>query len=236
MEKNIKQLIADISIDHGFFPLDIAECYEQNSEYIDGITDVFQFRSEKDEAVVETACEVLCQSFGNFNSLFDLKKESTDEQKLLVITAFMENSRFFSMCWNWMMMEKHGSSAASANVRNIDWNAVAYKSVYDYQEYKAAGSSGMKKFGKENPIAGFGVFGQMCDNEDGEYQFYINLTDEAAVKSFTIEIEFMNSDVKYNASIISTGDGTKILHSDSVEVTDIFGGVRNLIIKVLPKA
>lgn len=231
MEKNVNQLIIDISINYGFFPLDISNCYEQNSEYIDNIIEVFQFRSEEDENVIETACEVLSNSFENFANSHKFETESTREQKLLVITAFLENVQFFSMCWNFMMIEKYKKTAA---IIKSDWNSLYEKQLYNYQECLAAGSEGMKKFGKEHNVTGFGVLGQMCDNEDCEYQFYINLTEEASKKAFTVEIEFLNTDIKYTASIISSGDGSKLLHSDSIKVADIFSGIRNLIIKIIP--
>lgn len=231
MEENIRTVIRKISINNGFFPIDLANCYERNSDLIDNVISIFELRSEKDKKILDAACGII---EGYFHNCFSVENNMVGELKLLAVTAFMHNIQFFSMCWNYMIVKKHLPADVGINVVKLDWDSAKYLKIYDYQEYMAASGGGMRKFGKERTISTFGKIGQMCEIEDGEYQFYIELNKVAALEKFVMEIEFENAGAFFSVSIASNGDGTKKLYSQPVEVKDVFCGIRNLVIKVLP--
>ncbi len=235
MEKNVRELITDISIENGFFPEDLANCYEKHSEKIDNIISVFDLKTPQDKEIVEAACEIISSSFEKSDNQVDFEAEIPKETKLLVITAFMRNIQFFSMCWNLVILEKNSVSKNQPNAFVFGWNCAKRIPVYEYQEYMAAAGDGMRKFGKENEISDFGKLGQMCEIEDKEYQFYIDLNQNVASKKFALELEFTNADENYKTSIVSKGDGTCRLYSQPVQVGDIFRGIKNLIVKIIPE-
>ena len=235
MEKNVRELITDISIENGFFPEDLANCYEKHSEKIDNIISVFDLKTPQDKEIVEAACEIISSSFEKSDNQVDFEAEIPKETKLLVITAFMRNIQFFSMCWNLVILEKNSVSKNQPNAFVFGWNCAKRIPVYEYQEYMAAAGDGMRKFGKENEISDFGKLGQMCEIEDKEYQFYIDLNQNVASKKFAVELEFTNADENYKTSIVSKGDGTCRLYSQPVQVGDIFRGIKNLIVKIIPE-
>ena len=235
MEKNVRELITDISIENGFFPADLANCYEKHSEKIDNIISVFDLKTPQDKKIVEAACEIISSSFEKSDNQVDFEAEIPKETKLLVITAFLKSIQFFSMCWNLVILEKNSVSKNQPNAFVFDWNCAKRISIYEYQEYMAAAGDGMRKFGKENEISDFGKLGQMCEIEDKEYQFYIDLNQNVASKKFAVELEFTNADENYKTSIISKGDGTCRLYSQPVQVGDIFRGIKNLIVKIIPE-
>ncbi len=235
MEKNVRELITDISIENGFFPVDLANCYEKHSEKIDNIISVFDLKTPQDKEIVEAACEIISSSFEKSDNQVDFEAEIPKETKLLVITAFMRNIQFFSMCWNLVILEKNSVSKNQPNAFVFGWNCAKKIPVYEYQEYMAAAGDGMRKFGKENEISDFGKLGQMCEIEDKEYQFYIDLNQNVASKKFVVELEFTNADENYKTSIVSKGDGTCRLYSQAVQVGDIFRGIKNLIVKIIPE-
>ncbi len=235
MEKNVRELITDISIENGFFPEDLANCYENHSAEIDNIISVFDLKTPQDKEIIEVACEIISNSFEKSNNQADFGQKIPKETKLFVITAFMKSIQFFSMCWNLVILEENTASKNQPNVFQFDWNSAKQIHVYEYQEYMAAAGDGMRKFGKESEISGFGKLGQMCEIEDKEYQFYIELDQEVASKKFVVEIEFSNADENYKTSIVSKGDGTCRLYSQPIQVGDIFGGIKNLIVKIIPE-
>lgn len=235
MEKNVRELITDISIENGFFPVDLANCYEKHSEKIDNIISVFDLKMPQDKEIVEAACEIISSSFEKSDNRSDFEVEIPEETKLIVITAFMRNIQFFSMCWNLFILEKNSVAKNQPDVLKFDWNSAKKIPVYEYQEFMAAAGDGMRKFGKENEISDFGKLGQMCEIEDREYQFYIDLNQNAALKKFVVELEFSNADENYKTSIVSKGDGTCRLYSQPVQVGDIFRGIKNLIVKIIPE-
>lgn len=235
MEKNVRELITDISIENGFFPEDLSKCYEKHSEKIDNIISVFDLKTPQDKKIVEAACEIISSSFEKSNNQVDFEAEIPKETKLLVITAFLKSIQFFSMCWNLVILEKNSVSKNQPNAFVFDWNCAKRISIYEYQEYMAAAGDGMRKFGKENEISDFGKLGQMCEIEDKEYQFYIDLNQNVASKKFAVELEFTNADENYKTSIVSKGDGTCRLYSQPVQVGDIFRGIKNLIVKIIPE-
>ncbi len=235
MEKNVRELITDISIENGFFPADLANCYEKHSEKIDNIISVFDLKTPQDKKIVEAACEIISSSFEKSDNQVDFEAEIPKETKLLVITAFLKSIQFFSMCWNLVILEKNSVSKNQPNAFVFDWNCAKRISIYEYQEYMAAAGDGMRKFGKENEISDFGKLGQMCEIEDKEYQFYIDLNQNVASKKFAVELEFTNADENYKTSIVSKGDGTCRLYSQPVQVGDIFRGIKNLIVKIIPE-
>ena len=235
MEKNVRELITDISIENGFFPEDLSNCYEKHSEKIDNIISVFDLKTPQDKKIVEAACEIISSSFEKSDNQADFEAEIPKETKLLVITAFMRNIQFFSMCWNLVILEKNSVSKNQPNAFVFGWNCAKRIPIYEYQEYMAAAGDGMRKFGKENEISDFGKLGQMCEIEDKEYQFYIDLNQNVASKKFAVELEFTNADENYKTSIVSKGDGTCRLYSQPVQVGDIFRGIKNLIVKIIPE-
>lgn len=235
MEKNVRELITDISIENGFFPVDLANCYEKYSDKIDNIISVFDLKMPQDKEIVEAACEIISSSFEKSDNRSDFEVEIPEETRLFVITAFMRNIQFFSMCWNLFILEKNSAAKNQPDVLKFDWNSAKKIPVYEYQEFMAAAGDGMRKFGKENEISDFGKLGQMCEIEDKEYQFYIDLNQNAALKKFVVELEFSNADENYKTSIVSKGDGTCRLYSQPVQVGDIFRGIKNLIVKIIPE-
>lgn len=192
-------------------------------------------KTPQDKEIVEAACEIISSSFEKSDNHSDFEVEIPEETKLFVITAFMKSIQFFSMCWNLFILEKNSVAKNQPNVLKFDWNSAKKIPVYEYQEFMAAAGDGMRKFGKENEISDFGKLGQMCEIEDREYQFYIDLNQNAALKKFVVELEFSNADENYKTSIVSKGDGTCRLYSQPVQVGDIFRGIKNLIVKIIPE-
>lgn len=188
-----------------------------------------------DEKIIGTAQYLIAKTFDGFGEIE--KPDYFDEYKECVLAGFIQDMSFFSSCWNYMVLEKNKVSIVpkkTVNQNNMS-NPVLRSKTYSLgdRELIAAASEGMRKFGDEHIIENFGIFGQLCDNEDKEYQFYINLDDSLMTQKFRCEIEFTNANKKYTSVILSSGDGTKILHSDSIEVEDIYLGIRDLIIKII---
>lgn len=235
MTESIQKTLYDMAAEEDFYYLDIDSYCKNNEEKLKKCVNIFKIQDEKSDFILETAKYLIAKRFANFETI--TKPDNFEQYKKLVLACFIFDLSFFSMCWNYMMLEKHHieiKAQRTNSVFSVDFASINNFNVYDYQEYKAAGSEGIRKFGNDHEISGFGKIGQMCDNTDKEYQFYIELEEAAASKKFTVEIEFKNKDENYKVKIISLGDGKKLLRSDCVEVSDIYSGIHNLIIKIIP--
>lgn len=235
MTKRVSEILYEMAAEEGFYFLDIERFCKKNKDEIQKLNTIFDTDDDRNDEIMDVAHYLISKTFDNFENYE--KPENFENDKNLVLAGFIENQSFFSMCWNYMLMEKHKVSIVPKKVRrsneNYLNNILKFKTYsFGDNEYKAAASEGMRNFGEEHSIENFGLFGQQCDNEDREYQFYLVLNDSVVTKKFRCEIEFMNSNEKYSSVILSNGDGTKILHSDPIEVQDIYSGIKDLVIKI----
>ena len=95
MTKRVSEILYEMAAEEGFYVLDIERFCKKNKDEIQKLNTIFDTDNERNDEIMDVAHYLISKTFDNFENY--KKPENYEDDKNLVLAAFIENQSFFSM-------------------------------------------------------------------------------------------------------------------------------------------
>ena len=189
MTKRVSEILYEMAAEEGFYFLDIERFCKKNKDEIQKLNTIFDTDDDRNDEIMDVVHYLISKTFGNFENYE--KPENFENDKNLVLAAFIENQSFFSMCWNYMLMEKHKVKIVPKKISTspfvFSFDKYWEKNLDEEVFVAAAG-----KFGFNNltslSIEGIGSLKVFGNEQTNRLYFAVSLEDEVKTKELEISI------------------------------------------------
>lgn len=225
MIKRVTEILYEMAAKEGFYFLDIERFCKKNKQEIQNLNTVFDANNDsRNDEIMDVAHYLISKTFDNFGDYE--KPENFDDDKKLVLAGFIENQSFFSMCWNYMVLEKHKVKIVpkkkeenNSFVYSFEKYKDIWKAQIDYRYY--ADSAGTPGFNNLTRIVinNLGSLRIMGNEETKRLFFVVSLDEELKNKKFEILIKFeINGEEKQVSILKDYEDKEDDISSDPINV------------------
>lgn len=243
MTKRVSEILYEMAAEEGFYFLDIERFCKKNKDEIQKLNTIFDTDDDRNDEIMDVAHYLISKTFDDFENYE--KPENFEDDKNLVLAGLIENQSFFSMCWNYMLMEKHKVSIVpkkkeennsnehinnlilSLQKRNGRFQSSINHLSYYYPKQKAiAGTTGLKNI-TNIPVNPIGHIETQGDEDNKVLLFVFFLKEEYQNLKFEVSIDFEVGDSeKYTAKILKEDSNKTEISSEPIFNIDITNGVR----------